>query len=188
VVAVAAGADPAGKPLLASCDEDGTVTIWNMGSLGHPSVLAALKSATGAPSVGLALQGTTLLAADVAGTVRVACASRGKLLAKADAHCRCITAVAAHSSEPVFATTSEDSLLLVWRVDEAADGSVRLSVSFRCEVTDHPLTGVQFHKDAAGAVHLVVNAFDVFSLRVFRAGGGKTGGASAAAVGGGAVG
>lgn len=188
MVGIAAGTDGSGQQLLASCDEDGTLAIWNMAGAGHPSVLASIKSPTGAPAAGVSLQGSTLLVADVAGQVRVACAKRGKLLAKADAHCRCVTAVTSHPSEPLFATTSEDAVLLVWRVDPAADGSVKLSVAFRCEVSDHPLTGVQFHKDAAGDVHLVVNAFDVFSLRVFRGGKGASGPAGSGAAKGGAGG
>ena len=111
------------------------------------------------------VRGDLIAAADVLGRLRLIRYSARKTVAVVNAHPRAITALALHPREFLFATASEDAVIKLWAMPEAAAGGSRVEHRGSLELTDHPITGLAFANDGS----LAAASFDVVHLRVLRA-------------------
>ncbi|KAA0146646.1 hypothetical protein FNF27_02682 [Cafeteria roenbergensis] len=146
---------------------DGTVGIWDArvtSKLGDVEPLAADGGVT-APIASVLVRGDLIAAADVLGRLRLIRYSSQKTVAVVNAHPRAITALALHPREFLFATASEDAVIKLWAMPEAAAGGSRVEHRGSLELTDHPITGLAFANDGS----LAAASFDVVHLRVLRA-------------------
>jgi WD40 repeat protein len=110
------------------------------------------------------VRGDLVAAADVLGKLHLFRYAAKVPLASLDCHPRAISALALHPRDFLFATASEDSVINLWAMPEAAAGGSRLEHRAALKLSDHTITGLAFTNDGA----LAVASYDIVYLRVLR--------------------
>eukprot|EP00899_Mesostigma_viride_P027496 jgi/Mesvir1/7931/Mv11853-RA.1 len=114
-----------------SADQDGNIVVWAASDPNSITKSAVLKGdSAGAPCVGVAARGHSLVAAFSDGYIRVynLGSTQPRLWVEIMGHTRFLSALAMHPTKDVFVTAAEDSTVNVWSLPDAS-GKVDVKLS-----------------------------------------------------------
>eukprot|EP00753_Platysulcus_tardus_P007239 PLAT14987.1.p1 GENE.PLAT14987.1~~PLAT14987.1.p1 ORF type:complete len:315 (+),score=129.02 PLAT14987.1:56-1000(+) len=142
-----------------SCDESGTVIVW------EPSLSRVCSfDGSGVPATSVVKQGDVVAAAFADGSIRIFRSSLRLLTMEIAAHARTITALALHEHGERLVSVGEDAVMQVWKLPNfESKGSATTDLLHSSVVADHLFTGVAFVDDA-----LMATAYDRPVLSVWR--------------------
>lgn len=144
-----------------SADEEGSVLLWKTG--GQPALMIPSPSVDCVVAVKLICDGAVVVVARGSGKICFLLVSTGALLCEVCAHSRWVTSLSYCKAKELLATTAEDGVIAVWRVQwDGVQMLVKLWADTYLENTT-PI-GVCLSDDGA---YVAVTLYDAYEFRTF---------------------